>query len=315
MEKIQAIDTMCRSMYCKPETWRGLLECSDLRTILITTFGGTLRQAGLLTPEDRTVDDVLNKLGLERGETWKLISFVGHSTVEEAIKEMDEVGVEKIFIAADKLWSWRESKLGIDVSIETISKMVEESNGRIVGGVSYNPLRIKESLQEIETAVRDYGFKYVWFHPVSFGIAPNDKKCYPLYAKCLELEIPVCYQSGQCAEPLPCENGRPYYADDVAIDFPDLTLVLTHTGWPWTTEWMSMLWRHPNVYGNIGAYFPSFLDPNLVHFMDTTGQDKIFWATNGYGLARSKSEFMELPVRDRVKKKVLRENAIRVFKL
>ena len=92
-------------------------------------------------------------------------------------------------------------------------------------------------------------------------------------------------------------------------------MILTHTGWPWIDEWMSMVWKHPNVYGNIGAYFPSALDPALVRFMDTRGQDKVLWATNGFGMTRCKKEFLELPIRDETKKKVLRENALKVFKL
>lgn len=106
------------------------------------------------------------------------------------------------------------------------------------------------------------------------------------------------------------------YADQVAIDFPELTMVLTHTGWPWIDEWMSMLWRHPNVYGNIGAYMPSSLHPEQVRFMDSVrGQNKVLWATNGFGLTRCKKEFLELPISDKTKKKVLRDNALRVFKL
>jgi len=105
------------------------------------------------------------------------------------------------------------------------------------------------------------------------------------------------------------------YADEVALDFPELTLVLTHTGWPWTEEWISMVWKHPSVYGNIGAYMPSSLDPALVRFMDGRGQDKVLWATNGLGITRCKKEFMELPLKDETRRKVLRENALRVFKL
>ena len=105
------------------------------------------------------------------------------------------------------------------------------------------------------------------------------------------------------------------YADEVAMDFPELKIVLTHTGWPWVNEWISMLWRHPNVYGNIGAYYPSFLDQAQVHFMDGRGQDKVFWATNGFGLTRCKKEFLELAISDKAKKKILRDNALKIFNL
>ena len=73
--------------------------------------------------------------------------------------------------------------------------------------------------------------------------------------------------------------------------------------------------RHSNVYGNIDAYMPSDLDPAQVKFMDGRGRDKVFWATNALGFARCKKEFLELPNRDEAKRKILRENAIKVFKL
>ena len=76
-----------------------------------------------------------------------------------------------------------------------------------------------------------------------------------------------------------------------------------------------MVWKHPNVYGNIGAYYPSSLDPSLVRFFDGRGRDKVMWASNGFGLTRCKKEFLELPISDETKRKVLRENAIKVFKL
>lgn len=61
-------------------------------------------------------------------------------------------------------------------SLERMAKIIEKGKGRIKGGAGYNPFRIKESLEEIERAVKDYGFIYVWAHPITFGLAPNDKK-------------------------------------------------------------------------------------------------------------------------------------------
>jgi predicted TIM-barrel fold metal-dependent hydrolase len=129
------------------------------------------------------------------------------------------------------------------------------------------------------------------------------------------LEVPVAFQTGQAAEPVPCEGGRPYYADIVAIDFPKLKIILTHTGWPWVEEWISMVWKHPNVYGCINGYMPKDLDSAIVKFMDSRGREKVMWGTNGWFISRNKKEFMELPLRYENKKKVLRENAIQLFNL
>lgn len=298
LKDIKAIDSMCRVFYCKPEVLKPMFECYEMKAMVQGTFGGVVR-----------------KLGLKPGEGWKILASMGKPSVQEMLKEMDEIEVEYVFMDQLVMWSYRDSYLASHVDLETMASLIKESKGRIIGGAGYNPFRIKESLQEIDRAVKDYGFKYVWFHPVSFGLRPSDKKCYPLYAKCEEMGIPVCYQSGHSAEPLPSEPGHPMYADEVAIDFPDLTFVLTHTGWPWVDEWISMLWRQPNVYGNIGAYYPKDLDPAQVKFMDGRGRDKVMWATNGFGMTRCKKEFLELPISEDTKKKVLWENAVKVFKL
>ena len=180
----------------------------------------------------------------------------------------------------------------------------------------YDPFRIEASLFEIERAVRDYDFRYVYFHPLSYGLPPNDRRFYPLYAKCTELGIPVGLQVGHSAEVLPSDGGRPMLVDDVAIDFPNLRINLSHTGWPWVDEWCSMLWRHPNVYGDISAYFAKSLDERLVRFMDSSrGRNKVLFGTNGLGLERCKKEFLGLDTKDETKCAVLHDNALRFLGL
>lgn len=297
LREILAIDTMCRPRYFFPEAAKRLFQFYEFKIMAGTTFGGIARRKGL-----------------KPGEEWRVLEV--HHSVEELTAEMDEAGIEFIFIDPCIIWSRHDHNIARSVTLKEIVKFIEESKGRIVGGAGYNPFRIRESIEEIEVAVKEFRFKYVWFHPASFGLRPDDRKCYPLYEKCIELEIPCCYQTGHSAEPLPSEPGRPMCADEVAMDFPELTLILTHTGWPWVQEWISMVWRHPNVYGNIGAYFPSTFSKEQVEFLDGgVGRAKVLWATNAVGLTRHKKEFLELPIRDEAKRKILRDNAIKVFKL
>jgi len=232
--------------------------------------------------------------------------------VPGALAQLDAAGYEIAVLACLKMWSYRHHhKLIIDQPEEVVAKAIGEAPDRLIGGAGYNPFRIDESLRRIETAVRDWNFKYVYFHPMTFGVAPNDRRCYPLYAKCVELGVPVGFQVGHSAEVLPSNVGRPMLADDVAIDFPDLKINLSHTGWPWTGEFCSMIWRHPNVYGDISAYFPSTLDKELVAFMDSSrGRNKILYGTNGFDLARFKADFESLEISDKTRERVLRRNAL-----
>ena len=231
--------------------------------------------------------------------------------IDGALAELDRTGCEAAVLACLKMWSYRSHhRLIMDMPEEVVAEAVQKGGGRFIGTAGDNPFRIDDSLRRIETFVREHGFRYVYFHPMTFGIAPNDRRCYPLYAKCVELGIPVGLQVGHSAEPLPSNVGHPMLVDDVAIDFPDLKINLSHTGWPWTGEYISMLWRHPNVYGDISAYFPKSLDPELVRAMDRQIRHKVMIGSNGLDLKRCVEELNELPLRDASKERILRQNAI-----
>ena len=241
----------------------------------------------------------------------------GHGSPAECIEHMDELGYTHIAVCATKMWSYHyHHDFIMDYPIDPVGEAVKETGGRIVGAASYSPFHIGQSIADVERGVKELGFKYVWFHPLSFGLPPNDRRFYPLYQKCVELDIAVGFQVGHSAEVLPSDCGRPMLADDVAIDFPDLRMNLSHTGWPWVDEWCSMLWRHPNVYGDISAYYAKSLDDRLVKFMDSgRGRDKVLFGTNGLGLERCKREFLELDIREDTKRAVLYDNAARFFAL
>ncbi len=218
--------------------------------------------------------------------------------LEEAVAQLNATGCEAVVLACLKMYSYRSHhQLIMDLPEEVVAEAVAQEPSRFIGAAGYNPWRIDESLRRIEKFVRECGFKYVYFHPITFGMAPNNRRCYPLYAKCVELGIPVGLQVGHSAEPLPSDVGRPMLVDEVAIDFPDLKINLSHTGWPWTGEFISMLWRHPNVYGDISAYFPKSLDPELVRAMDRQLRHKVMLGTNGFPLAALPTELDELPLR------------------
>jgi hypothetical protein len=301
-KEVKAIDGSLSPGYCAPsdpERAKAAFEIYEMKVMAYTTFGG-----------------IFKRMGLQPGEEWKVLAMSNKGSVEEMVAEMDEAGVERVMMNAIRFWSQHDHKLISDITPEHVYEVMKKAPGRVIGGAGYNPFRIKESLEDIERAVKEYGFKYVWFHPISFGMRPDDRRCYPLYTKCLELGITVGMQVGHSAEVLTSEPGHPMAADNVAIEFPDLTIVLTHTGYPWIEEWCSMIWRHPNVYGMLNAYFPSGLQPETLRFVDSPrGRDKILWGSHGFGISRWVNEFVELPISDKTKRKVLRDNAMKAFKL
>jgi hypothetical protein len=234
---------------------------------------------------------------------------------EQFVAEMDQAGYEKVFISAIKMGSYRGRWLANDFTCREVYEMIKNHPDRLIGMAGYDPTNIMGSLREIETAVKEYGFKGVYAHTLGWDARPDDRRLYPCYTKCVELGIPFSMQIGHSLELMPSEVGRPIYIDKVALDFPELTFIASHTGWPWCEELISMSWKHPNVCVDISAHLPRYLDKSLVQFMDTRGQDKVLFGTNAFGLKRCKEQFLELPLKEETKRKVLRDNAIKVFKL
>jgi len=240
-------------------------------------------------------------------------------STEEFVAMMDIEGYDKIFIPAIRMWSHWENKFIWNYTIDEVHEHIKDYPDRLIPAVGYNPFRIEESLEEIERGVKEYGAKYCYFHSLTFGLPLNDRRLYPCYAKCSELGIPVGMQTGHAAELFPTSPGRPIYLDEVALDFPGLTIIGSHTGWPWGNELVAMAWKHPNVYCDCSAWMPKLLPkmhPEIYAFMSFwAGQEKTLFGTNNMGLAAFKKQFLELPLSDEAKRMIMRENAIKVFGL
>lgn len=209
--------------------------------------------------------------------------------------------------------------MNIDYSNEMVYEEVKKFPDRLVGICGYDPLNIMDSIRTIEKAVEEYGFKGVYAHTLGWGIAANDRRMYPVYAKCVELDIPFSMQVGQSYEPLPSEPGRPIYVDQVALDFPDLKFICSHTGYPWWEEAVALASKYDNVYVDTSAHLPKAIATRmktLLDFMDSgLGRRKVLYGTNSFSFKMILEQFMGLPLKDESKAAILGENAIRLFKL
>lgn len=232
------------------------------------------------------------------------------------IGEMDRAGVDKVFITQTKMWSYWNKWMYMDTKLEEVTQYTAAYPKRFVGLAGYNPFRIKDSLAEIETAVKEHGFKGVYVHIYGFDIPLHDPRMYPLYAKCVELDVPVSIQVGHVLEAMPSEHARPIYLDRIACDFPDLKIIGAHTGWPWVEELISVCYKWDNIYLGIDAWLPKYLKPEIVQFINSRlGQDRALWGTNGLPWRKSLEQVEEIGLKEDVKRRLLRDNAIEVFKL
>jgi predicted TIM-barrel fold metal-dependent hydrolase len=249
---------------------------------------------------------------------WRMEDRVKGVEPKDFVAMMDEAGLDIALIPAIRMMSYQKKTMVWDIQEDEIAKVAAAHPGRIYGLAGFNPLKKMEDVRRVERAIRDYGFKGVYIHTYGFGIPLDHRLYYPLYAKCVELGVPVSMQVGHSAEHMPNEFGRPITLDNVALDFPELKIIGAHTGWPWTEEMMSLAWKHENVYLGIDAHNPKYLEPTLVHFIKTRGQNKVLYGTNYPAVMHKESIAYirkEMGLTDKVAEKILHGNAARVYGL
>jgi predicted TIM-barrel fold metal-dependent hydrolase len=230
----------------------------------------------------------------------------------ELVQAMDHAGIERLVLT-----SWTRPGRTI-ASNDRIAEFILDYPDRFVGVASVNLERPVEAVRELRRAVRDLGFKALRVLPWLWGLPPNHKLYYPLYVQCIELSVPFCTQVGHTGPLLPSEPGRPIpYIDEIALTFPDLKIVGGHIGYPWTDEMIAVAWKHANVFIDTSAYLPRYYPPQLIHFMNSYGQDKVLFGTNFpmLSLDECARQALALELKPEARAKFLSGNARRVFGL
>lgn len=194
-----------------------------------------------------------------------------------------------------------------------------------VGFASVDPWKGEAALRELDRSVRELGLRGVKFHPGLQAFTPNERRFGPLYRKCAELGIPAVFHTGHTGvgAGLPGGGGvrlghcRPIYLDDVAAEFPDLTIVLAHPAWPWHEEQLSVLLHKPNVYMDLSGWSPKYFPPAVVQYANTLLQDKVLFGSDYPVISPERwlRDFEQAPFRDEVRPKILLENARRALSL
>jgi len=238
-------------------------------------------------------------------------------TPEQMIEHMDAAGVDKVMFSA---FGYGDLEL---LSNQEVAEICAKYPDRFVGVGTVDPRgKPMDVAREVEKLGREYGMKGVRLEPYAYGdgmtgAPPNGKMYWPVYMKCVELDMAVCMQVGHTGPLLPSEAGRPIYIDEIALSFPELTIVGCHLGQPWHEEMMILAWKHPNVYVETSARTPKHWPPSFVDFVKGWGRDKVLWATD-YPLLtfeRTLKELRDLGIDDEIYNKVVRENCVRAFKL
>jgi uncharacterized protein len=258
------------------------------------------------------------------GNVFGKAEFQGEK-VEQMIARMDESAIQaSIITVSTPPGPFHPYRIGqktddaaFDSACRNVAEMMAQFPGRLFGCIAIDPTGMMKSVRQLERAVRDYKFSNCFILPARVGLPPNHACYFPIYAKCVDLGIPIRMNVG-----FPAFQGagwiqHPMHLDEVLLAFPELTVVGAHVGHPWHVECIALLQKYPNFYLLTSGWAPKRVPQELWQFANSRGANKLMWASD-YPLLpmdRCSNEGWEVPLKEEVKRRYLRDNALEVFKL
>lgn len=207
---------------------------------------------------------------------------------------------------------------------DRLASVVKSRSDHIGWGFAcVDPRNVMDAVREVDRAILELGLHGVVFEPGFLEISPTDPRCYPVYARCAQLSVPVGLHTGiNFSSHGPLEYERPFLIDRIARDFPELTIICHHGGWPWPHEAAAVAWKHKNVYLEFGAIAPRYQAPgagggwgDIAHLMDTVLREQVLFGTDWPMIRyeRALSEIDLLGLRPESRAAYLGGNALRLL--
>jgi predicted TIM-barrel fold metal-dependent hydrolase len=210
-------------------------------------------------------------------------------------------------------------------SNEEIAELAAKNADVVIPFASIDPARGAAGVRMARTLIRDHGVRGFKFHPSMQGFFPNDAAAYPLYEVIAEAGLPAIFHTGQTGAGAGTRGGggirlkyaNPMHLDDVAVDFPDLPIVMAHPSFPWQEEAISVALHKPQVYIDLSGWSPKYFPPILVQYANTLLKDKVLFGTDFPMLTpeRWMADLEKTAIRDEVKPAIFKNNAARLLRL
>jgi len=235
--------------------------------------------------------------------------------VADFVKEMNEAGITWGVVAARDL----ETTFQYKITNEHVADLVRQFPSSFIGLAGVDPNKGMDAVRELDHALRELKLRGVSFDPYMHQRPANDKKYYPLYAKCVELDACVSFTTGPggFVPDAIIDHASPRVIDEVARDFPELRIMISHGGYPWVTEAIAVAWRHRNVYLDISGYeeFPGS-EPYVQAANGLLRSKMIFASGHPYvPFKRALKVFDRLAIKAEVREHFLYKNAVNALKL
>lgn len=231
----------------------------------------------------------------------------GEHSIDDLLRQMDAYGIERGLVP-------------VLPGDELTRKAMALHPDRLLGCLDVDPNRGVEELRAMERAKEELNIVAAQYMPSLLNpVVPiNHARAYPIYAKCVELDIAIFVNGGVPGPKLPYAPQEPGLVDDVCLDFPDLRFVFRHCCEPWVDLTIKLLLKYENLYFSTTGFAPRYYPQQIIEFANKRGAEKVIYGgyyPYGLELSRIFKELRDLPLRDEVWPLFLRDNALRVLKV
>jgi predicted TIM-barrel fold metal-dependent hydrolase len=208
----------------------------------------------------------------------------------------------------------------VGVHGETAQRALREHPDRFRPSLEIDPNDITKAVRRIRRAHDEHGIVAVTTFPAGCypQVPVSDRRYYPIYQTCIDLDIPIISNAGIAGPRVPSACQDVMHFDQVCYDFPELRIVMRHGAEPWEDLAVKLMLKWPGLYYMTSAFAPKYYPKAIIDYANTRGAGKVMYAgyfPMGLSLERIFAELPNVPFRDDVWPKFLRENAVEVFKL
>jgi predicted TIM-barrel fold metal-dependent hydrolase len=209
-------------------------------------------------------------------------------------------------------------------SNEEVAGVCAENDDILIPFASVDPHKGKAGAREVKRLVRDFGVKGFKFHPTMQGFYPNDRDtAYTVLEACAEEGVITLFHTGQTGVGSGMSGGmgmrlkysNPMYLDDVAVDFPNLKIILAHPSFPWTEEGLAVAQHKPNVYFDMSGWSPKYFPEIFIKYANSILKKKMLFGSDWPAITPDRwlADFEKAPFKDEVRPLILKENALRLL--
>src|SRR6202789_3855807 len=220
-----------------------------------------------------------------------------------------------------------DNLVAIDTHVhnDEVAAFAAENSDIVMAFASVDPMRGADAVKEARRLIAKGGIRGFKLHCPLMKFHANDKAAYPFYEVLAEAKLPVIFHTGHSGigTGMPggggvrLKYGNPMDIDDVAVDFPDMPIIMAHPSFPWQDEAISICLHKPQVYIDLSGWSPKYFSPTLIQYANTLLKEKMLFGSDFPLITPDRwlADFEKIAIRDDLRALILKQNAIRLLGL